>query len=39
VKCALDVAQIKDSPPFDPTQPVNAEYERRLYDFYGRPRS
>jgi hypothetical protein len=37
VKCSLDVAQIKDSPPFDPTQPVNAEYERRLYDYYGRP--
>jgi len=38
VKCGLDVGQIKDSPPYDPAQPVNAEYERRLYDYYGRPR-
>lgn len=28
---------IKKSPEFDPEIPVNAEYETRLYDFYGRP--
>jgi hypothetical protein len=37
VRCDLDVADIKDSPPYDPGQPVNAEYARRLYDYYGRP--
>jgi hypothetical protein len=30
--------QVKDSPEFDSTAPVNEEYERRLYDFYGRPK-
>jgi hypothetical protein len=29
--------QIKDSPEFDPTTPVNRDYENRLYDYYGRP--
>jgi uncharacterized protein YrrD len=28
---------IKDSPTFDPSAPVNREYEIRLYDYYGRP--
>jgi hypothetical protein len=28
---------IKNSPEFDPSMPVNREYEARLYDFYGRP--
>ncbi len=28
---------IKAAPEFDPTAPVNREYETRLYDFYGRP--
>ena len=28
---------VRSSPPFDPTQPVNREYETRLYDYYGRP--
>lgn len=31
--------QIKQSPEFDPSAPVNRSYEERLYDFYGRPRS
>lgn len=30
--------QIEDSPGYDPSEPVNREYEERLYDFYGRPR-
>lgn len=30
--------QIKDSPRYDPSAPVNQEYETRLYDFYGRPK-
>ena len=29
---------IKNSPEFDPTEPVNREYETRLYDYYGRPK-
>jgi uncharacterized protein YrrD len=33
----LPAQDIKDSPPFDPTQPLNREYEEVLYDFYGRP--
>jgi hypothetical protein len=30
-------SQIKNSPEFDPTLPVNRSYEVTLYDFYGRP--
>jgi hypothetical protein len=30
--------KIKNSPEFDPTTPVNREYEIRLYDYYGRPK-
>ncbi|MGC4075230.1 MAG: PRC-barrel domain-containing protein [Nibricoccus sp.] len=29
---------IKGSPPYDPKQPVNADYSGRLHDHYGRPR-
>lgn len=29
---------IKESPEFDPTKPINREYEVRLYDYYGRPK-
>ena len=29
---------VKNSPEFDPSAPVNREYEVRLYDFYGRPK-
>jgi hypothetical protein len=29
---------IKNSPEYDPTAPVNREYEERLYDYYGRPK-
>ncbi len=39
VKCHLGVDQIRHSPAYDPAHPVNAEYEERLYDYYGRPRS
>jgi hypothetical protein len=30
--------QVENSPVFDRAQPINREYEARLYDFYGRPR-
>lgn len=29
---------VKNSPEYDPSAPVNRAYEERLYDFYGRPR-
>lgn len=29
--------EIEKSPQFDPSEPINREYEERLYDFYGRP--
>lgn len=28
--------EVKDSPVFDPSEPVNREYEEVLYDYYGR---
>jgi len=28
---------IKASPEFDPREPINREYEKMLYDYYGRP--
>lgn len=34
----LDQESIENSPEFDPSMPVNREYEMRLYDYYGRPR-
>ena len=36
---SLDLATdtIQNSPEFDPSVPVNREYEVRLYDYYGRP--
>ena len=39
-KVSVDLTreQVKDSPEYDPSAPVNREYEVRLYDFYGRPR-
>jgi hypothetical protein len=30
--------QVKDSPEFDPSTPVNREYEVLLHDYYGRPK-
>ncbi len=36
----LDLTQegVKSSPEFDPSLPINREYEARLYDYYGRPK-
>lgn len=33
----VDRESIKASPEYDPAKPVNARYEKQLYDFYGRP--
>jgi uncharacterized protein YwbE len=37
---ALELSQeeVKNSPPYDPNQPVNRQYEVHLYDYYGRPK-
>ncbi len=34
---SLTQEEIRESPPFDPGEPINREYEGRLFDFYGRP--
>jgi hypothetical protein len=38
VRVDLTQEEIKSSPEYDPTAPVNRQYEERLYDYYGRPR-
>lgn len=38
VVAALSRATIRNSPAYDPTQPVTAEYADRLHDHYSRPR-
>jgi uncharacterized protein YrrD len=38
VRVDLTRAQVENAPEFDPSAPVNREYEARLYDYYGRPR-
>lgn len=35
----LSREEIKGSPEFDPYQPVSADYEGKLHDYYGRPSS
>ncbi len=37
VKVDLTQEAVKESPEFDPSAPVNREYEAKLYDFYGKP--
>jgi hypothetical protein len=37
VSVDLTREQVKNSPEYDPSIPVNRTYETRLYDFYGRP--
>lgn len=36
VHVGLTKEQIKQSPEYDPAQPVSRDYEQRLYDYYGR---
>lgn len=38
-KVVVDLTKeaVKDSPLYEPSTPVNREYESRLYDYYGRP--
>lgn len=35
----LSGGQVRESPEFDPSEPVNRETEQRLYDYYGLPKS
>ena len=37
VSVDLDIEAIRHSPEYDPSKPINREYELRLYDYYGRP--
>jgi hypothetical protein len=38
VKIDLTAEQVRNSPEYDPSAPVNREYEMLLYDYYGRPK-
>ena len=38
VSVGLTTEAIKTGPEYDPSEPINREYETRLYDFYGRPK-
>lgn len=38
VQVDLHKETIENSPEFDPSLPINREYEVRLYDYYGRPK-
>jgi len=38
VKVDVTTTAVQHSPEYDPSSPVNTEYEGRLYDYYGRPR-
>jgi hypothetical protein len=38
VEVDLHQETIKNSPEYDPSAPVNREYEAQLYDYYGRPK-
>jgi len=37
VEVELTKEQLENSPEYDPTEPINREYEARLYDYYGKP--
>jgi hypothetical protein len=37
VSVDLSVDAVKNSPEYDPSEPVNRAYETRLYDYHGRP--
>ena len=38
VEVELTKQQVKNSPEYDPAEPINREYEDKLYDYYGRPK-
>jgi hypothetical protein len=38
VTISMTKAAIEESPEYDPSLPINIEYEARLYDYYGQPK-
>ncbi len=38
VKVFLSSEQVRNSPEYDPSAPVNRDYEIQIYDYYGRPK-
>jgi hypothetical protein len=38
VRVQMTREQVENSPRYDPAEPINRQYEVRLYDYYGRPR-
>ena len=38
VRVDVSRQRIEDCPPYDPSAPVNREYEVQMYDYYGRPK-
>jgi hypothetical protein len=38
VTVSFSVDAVKESPPYDPSIPINRNYELQLFDFYGRPK-
>lgn len=37
VHVGMDKESIENSPEYDPSRPINREYQVQLYDYYGRP--
>jgi hypothetical protein len=37
VRVDVDKEQIKSAPAYDPRKSINREYEKQLFEFYGRP--
>jgi hypothetical protein len=35
--CTLAKEAVKNAPAFDPHQPINRDYEEKLFDYYGKP--
>lgn len=38
VFAGVTIEKVRKSPLFDPSAPVNRDYENRIYDYYGRPK-
>jgi len=37
IKINLNIENIKSAPELDDSKPVNEEFEKKLYDYFGRP--
>lgn len=38
IELSLTTEQVRESPQYDASEPINRDYEDRLYDYYGRPK-